>query len=581
MSRKHGDTVYFIEGEGFVGNQNLDAAPGGPAVLGDAQPPVLAGADAERAFRFTRMFPALPPFRPADAALIDLGRAMDDTPNFKDHLTLPAGFTYFGQFLDHDITFDKTAGLPTGSLTPEEIEQGRSPSLDLDSLYGRGPAAEGARLYEADGVRLRVGNTTPVGAPGEPEALALLHDLPRGDNPANRREASIGDPRNDENLVVAQLHLAFIRFHNVVAARLAESGLSGAALFEQARRVVTMHYQWIVLHDFLPRVVEPALLAQTINGGRRFFQTETDKPPAMPVEFSVAAYRFGHSMIRDDYSWNRNFPNAGLALLFLFSGVSGNLAGLDTLPSNWPVDWRRLFDFSHVPGMAAGPALNLTRSIDTALAMGLKELPAHRTEGDRAALATRNLLRSRLLGLPTGQAVAGALGIEPLTAEQVRRGPHAAILERTGFDRQTPLWYYILKEAEVFHDGQRLGPVGSTLLAETFVGLVAGSQNSILAERNRYWRPSMPAVQPGTFTMIDLLLNVGDLNPLGDERPVPPPPPPPQRTHVVQPGDTLRTIAARFLGDGRRWREIFEANRDKIANPDIIRVGTELVIPPA
>lgn len=578
MTRKHGQTTYFIVGEGFVGEEAVRHEGGVlGAALGDTAETSTAG-EVERAFRFTRMFAELEAFRPEIEALMRLGRAMDDTPNFKDHPTLAAGFTYFGQFLDHDITFDQTGGLPDTALTPEEIRQGRSPSLDLDSLYGRGPERETKGLYEADGVHLRVGMTVGLGAPGlEPETRALPNDLPRGGG-EQPLEAIIGDPRNDENLAVAQLHLALLKFHNVVVARLAEGGLTGADLFAQARRVVTMHYQWIVLHDFLPQVVEPGILSQVIAQGCKFFRLDPGAEPAMPIEFSVAAYRFGHSMIRDDYSWNRNFPGSTLGQLFQFSGVNGDMFGLGGLPSNWPIDWRRFFDFSGVAGVAATPELNLTRSIDTALALGLKEIPTLRGEGQKAPLAVRNLLRGRILGLPTGQDVAAQIGVPALSEAQVRRGAHERILRTHGFDRRTPLWYYILKEAEVLHGGERLGPVGSTLLAETFVGLIKGSRISILAEASRYWRPTLPSVRPGHYTMVDLLCLVNDLNPLGSELAIAPPPPP-VLMHTVQPGDTLRGLAARFLGDERRWREIFEANRETIRDPNLIRPGMELTIP--
>src|SRR5689334_4352159 len=165
MPRKHGQITYYVEGEGFVGGPSATPA-GAPAVLAaDGQP----AQDVERAFRFSRMFAELPAFAPNDDALIALGRAMEDAPNFKDHPDLPSGFTYFGQFLDHDITFDKTDGLPSGQLSPEEIIQGRSPSLDLDNLYGRGPALEGKRLYEDDGLHLRIGHTSPAGPQGTAE----------------------------------------------------------------------------------------------------------------------------------------------------------------------------------------------------------------------------------------------------------------------------------------------------------------------------------------------------------------------------------------------------------------------------
>ncbi|MEO7912888.1 MAG: peroxidase family protein [Roseiflexaceae bacterium] len=568
MSRKHGQISYYVEGEGFVGTPD-------PTVLGAEQ----ADMDTERAFRFSRMFPELPALTPADDGLIALGKAMEDAPNFKDHADLPAGFTYFGQFLDHDITFDKTDGLPSGQLNPEEIIQGRSPSLDLDNVYGRGPALEGKRLYEADGIHLRIGQTNPAGPQGTAEGRVLPNDLPRGDNPENLREASIGDPRNDENLVVAQTHLSFLKFHNIVVGRLAEQGYASVELFERARRLVTLHYQWIVLHDFLPRVIDQFVLNEVIADGATLFKNVAGQEPTMPLEFSVAAYRLGHSMIRDTYSWNRIFPDAGLDLLFTFSGGSGDMFGSPTLPSNWVADFRRLFDFASAPSVEPTPVLNHTRSIDTAVALKLSALPGFPTENDRAKLAVRNLLRGRLVGLPAGQTVAAALGVTPLTPAQVRQGAHANVLHDHGFDTQTPLWYYILKEAEVLNDSLRLGPVGSRIVAETFVGLIKGSRNSILSEDNRFWRPSLPALQPGHYTMVDLLLLVSDFNPLGNERRLPPPPPPEPIIYVVQRGDTLRSIAARFLGDERRWREIFEANRAKISNPDSIRTGMELVIP--
>lgn len=578
MTRQHGQTFYFIEGEGFVGEEEIrEGLHPFTAGLRAATAPGVA-LDPERAFRFSRMFPMLPPFRPDPAALIQLGQAMEETPNFTDHPELPAGFTYFGQFLDHDITFDKTEGMPDTELNPEEIIQGRSPSLDLDSVYGRGPELEDKPLYENDRIRLRIGLTVPVGAPNEPEGLVLPNDLPRGHNPEKFIEATIGDPRNDENLVVGQTHLAFLKFHNAVVAQLAEWGMEGNALFERARRTVTLHYQWIVLYDFLPRVIDPTILQSVITSGPQFLRTEPGEEPTMPVEFSVAAYRFGHSLIRDSYSWNRNFPAAELSLLFTFAGVSGDMTGFNALPANWPVDWRRLYDFKDAPGVPPPPTLNLARRIDTALALPLKTLPAFQGQEEMAALAVRNLLRGRLLGLPSGQAIAEFLREPVLSPEQVSQGPHGTLLIDHQFDTQTPLWYYVLKEAEVFNDGQRLGPVGSRLVAETFVGLIQGSQHSVLAEANRDWRPTLPSLRPGQFTMVDLLLLVNDLNPLGGEGLLPPPPPPPQ-IYIVKPGDTLRGIAARFLGDARHWRIIFEANRDKISDPNLIRPGMQLVIP--
>lgn len=301
MSRQHGQTAYYVEGEGFVGEDRVGVRSLSLTAL-RAENVAASAAEAERAFRFSRLFPQLPALRPDQAALIALGKAMDETPSVGDHPDLPAGFTYLGQFLDHDLTFDQTAGLPDTVLGPDEIEQGRSPSLDLDSLYGRGPDLETKPIYAADKVHLRVGQTSIAGGSDEPEGRVLPNDLPRGDNPARLVEATIGDPRNDENLAVAQTHLAFIKFHNAVVDRLAATGLTGRALFDAARKTVMQHYQSIVLHDFLPRVIEPNVLNDVVTNGRKFYKIEAGKEPTMPLEFSVAAYRLGHSMIRDNYS---------------------------------------------------------------------------------------------------------------------------------------------------------------------------------------------------------------------------------------------------------------------------------------
>ncbi|MEZ4710790.1 MAG: peroxidase family protein [Caldilineaceae bacterium] len=412
-----------------------------------------------------------------------------------------------------------------------------------------------------------------MGAPDTPEGSVLPNDLPRNEEGA----AVIGDPRNDENLAVAQTHLAFLKLHNVVVAQLAALGYFGHELYKRARILTTLHYQWIVLHDFLPRIIDPAVLKQVMHtdASQRIFQIVPGEEPTMPIEFSVAAYRLGHSMIRDFYSWNRFFPGASLVQLFQFTKGSGDLAGLPTVPSNWPIDWRRFYEFGEVFAEEAQPPVNHTRTIDTAMALNLRSLPGFEHLGPQASLAVRNLLRGRLLGLPSGQDVANFLGVETLMPEQLCHGPHGEIIQKYGFDTQTPLWYYILKEAEVRTHGQRLGPVGSRIMAETFVGLIEGSRISILAPEYRYWRPMLPARRPGHFTMADLLLLVNDLNPLGANeeeaaKPV---------IHVVKPGETLRMIADQHYGDESKWPIIFQANRAKIANPDVIHAGQRLVIP--
>lgn len=521
----HGQTEYFIENEGLVGS-SMDS----PRLRGLVPKPAAAvkkpKIDAKRAFRFSRLFPDLEQFRPDDAGLIALGQALDDpfTPGAGDS-AIPAGFTYFGQFVDHDITFDRTAGIPDGSLDPQEIEQGRSPALELDSVYGRGPK-DSPELYEADSMRLKLGTTTGRSLFGV--TAQFPNDLPRrpADGTAAAKQAIIGDPRNDENLIVAQVHLAFLKFHNKVVAHLQSSGIAPKKLFDEARRTVIQHYQSIVLHDFVPRLVDSDILAEISKRGRGTYYPQgcgSVGRMTMPVEFSVAAYRLGHSMIRGAYQWNRVFSSGGVAnftpplnLFFVFSQLSGDLGGEPTLPSDWIADWRRMFDFGEQPGDVRHPQLNFTRQLDTKLANSLKQLPefANQEQEHLKSLAVRNLLRGRLVGLPTGQDVAGALGVPALTPEEVASGPQSAIILAQGFDKKTPLWFYILKEAEIKQGGQRLGAVGTRIVAETFHGLVEGSDHSILKQPG--WKPSLPAQHADHFTINDLLLFVDDINPLGD-----------------------------------------------------------------
>ncbi|MGH8908561.1 MAG: peroxidase family protein [Egibacteraceae bacterium] len=483
---------------------------------------------------FGRLFPGLPPFQPPSELLIELGAAMAD-PDTRvnipqlpeptaDDSTIPSGFTYFSQFVDHDITLDPTIGFPP-SVDPDNLISGRTPTLDLDSVYGLGPE-ENPQFYDPDfpasEARFKQGTTTPVPdvTPGSPLLPSFPNDLPRiGGQSADRRQAVIPDLRNDENLVIAQLSLAFMKFHNKLMDEQPECA-EGETLFETVRRLVRWHYQWIVLNDFLPRVVDPAVLADVCGNGRRFYTFEEDPgTPFMPVEFSVAAYRMGHSMVRNSYSFNRIFtlqlPGgpvtrgvATLDQLFLFTGARG-LGGLvDTLPSNWIIDWRRFFQLGGPPVFPI-PA----RKIDSRLAFSLRNVPDVSPQ-EPVSLASRNLLRGRLIGLPTGQCVTTAMKEMPLTPAQIAGGPEGDIVVAHGFDLQTPLWFYLLREAIVQGQGNRLGAIGSRIVAEVFVGILQGDPRSFLVMQPD-WTPTVPAATPGTFTMADLLRYVNDINPLG------------------------------------------------------------------
>lgn len=471
--------------------------------------------------KFGRMFPALRPFTPSTESLTELGEAMTDGSNdapIGDNLKVPAGYTYLGQFIDHDITFDTTS-LQEVMVDPMAITNFRTPMLELDSLYGIGPSVQPYLYQLADGFApqefFAIGNTNVNRGAGDPNVKPELpNDLPR----AASGLAIIGDPRNDENLIVAQLHVAFLKFHNRVVAGLKDGTIERRSplrksIFEEARELVIWHYQWIVINDFLRRILDAQQLDDVLENGRRFYRF--GKQPFIPVEFSVAAYRLGHSMVRSIYDYNRVFTPlpggvvpATLQLLFAFTGKSGSPSDPFPIPipSDWIIDWRRFFEID------SAVAINPSRKLDPFLVDPLKNLP---NVPPPSSLAVRNLLRGRSLGLPTGQSVARRMRFRPLKPEQIATGPDGAVAQKHGFDRETPLWYYILKEAEIQGQGLRLGQVGSRIIAEVFVGMLEGDSNSYFT-RNRDWTPTLPSAIPGTFTMADLLKFVNDLSPIDD-----------------------------------------------------------------
>lgn len=521
-----------------------------------------------------------------------LGQSLEATGDDPaDDAELPAAYTYFGQFVDHDVTFEvHPADLPpsaSGSVAdlvaPEMaplslaeirnvLRNFRTATLDLDSVYGL-PAP----LDPNDGAKLLVGDVTPfVDPPNRPPPFQLPpgkgldNDLPReppSDNGLHDRAALTGDPRNDENLILAQLHVAFLKAHNA----LVDEGLG----FQQARRVLRQHYQHIVIHDFLKRVVDPDIVDDILVHGNRWYNGLSE-PSFMPLEFAVACYRFGHTLIRNNYDFNINFNRSGgsdgatLDLLFTFTALSGELGfagGSETLPENWIIEWENFFDGEE-------PAKSKARRFDTKLAApglfdlrnleGETETPDH---GQR--LAVRNLLRGYRLRLPTGQALAHFLGIEALTPEEIEAAAASAAeveaLRAGGFTERTPLWYYMLAEAG-HGGGEHLGPVGGTVVAEVLIGLVRRSQDSIL--RSAGWTPSLPSAETGRFELADLLRFAGVL-----------PDAPPTRTYTVKPDDTLSGIAQEQLGDADRWPEIFVLNRASIRDPDRIFPGQILILP--
>ncbi|HVG20495.1 MAG TPA: heme peroxidase family protein [Blastocatellia bacterium] len=445
--------------------------------------------------------------------LIALGSTMGDHFKSIPGVPVPTAYTFFGQFIDHDITLEKASDrirdLSAADLTPipaadikKHIVNSRSPNLELDSVYGHNELVKPEDIPRdpKNNDRLKLGE---VSLPeGLLEGKDPFNDLPRlpPSNDQYDRMALIGDSRNDQNLIVAQLHVAFLRAHNTLVD---EYGCN----FDEARKMLIQHYQWIVLNDFLKRVADPAIVKRVKNEGAEFF-TPSQEPIFMPLEFAVAAYRFGHSKVRASYNkYNKKQEVAELGQLFIFALFAGHMPGqLKSVPGDWVIDWTRF--------LKADDPRFFSRPIDTVLAQPLLDLRAHgatRIAGVSGVsnLAVRNLLRGYMLSLPTGQAVAYAMrsqGITPLTGDEIASvAPTAeqrALLETSGFLDRTPLWFYILAEAAYCGRGFHLGPVGSTIVAEVLIEVMRRSEYSILSDP--FWSPTL-GPHPNEFDLADLL----------------------------------------------------------------------------
>jgi hypothetical protein len=480
--------------------------------------------------RFIRLFPDLPGARFSQHELELLAAAMTAPPEEpeadaeddpEENPAIPAAYTYLGQFADHDLTFDPTSQLREG-LSPVQLKalvDFRTPRFDLDNLYGRGPDDQ-PYMYEEDGIHLLLGEPMS-GHPFDPGAV----QPPRG--PSGR--ALVGDPRNDENRIVAQLHAIFLRFHNKLADRLGRK--KKRVSFQEVRQLVRWHYQWILVNDFLPTILEPQTYTSVFPDPYRPVTTiprlrENDLE-LMPVEFSVAAYRFGHSMVRPRYRLNAAIERP------IFStdpGDAADLGGFRPIPADWAIDWQFFIDLGHGTGPAggdpaAGPVMGkpqLSYKIDTSLVHPLSNLPP-RIAKDPSSLALRNLERGAVFQLPSGQDVARALGIPVIADQDLMIGKATEDTERrpltkvaTGFAGNAPLWAYILAEAQVTSWKRagpgvakndipiKLGPLGGRLVAEVFASLLRGDPTSYLHADQKF-APIKAFTHGGRFGLAELI----------------------------------------------------------------------------
>lgn len=427
---------------------------------------------------FGRLFSNLEPFHTSDEELQTIAQTMVNRPESTDNTSIPAGYTYFGQFVDHDITFDPTSQLMRFN-DPNKLRNFRTPRFDLDSIYGCGPAAS-PFLYDQDpeeskGFYLLTGKGVDVGGDQSPTDE---DDLSRN----SQGKAIIGDPRNDENILVSQVQLLFIKFHNRVMDYLRDvRGIADAKeRFPKAQQLVRWHYQWVVINDFLKKIAGPNRVERLFpekNSGRellgsfRLLVYNWKHQPYIPVEFSVAAYRLGHSMVRSQYELNDKLT-ALAGEIPIFSRGAGplqSLGGGRPLPKIWSLQWDRFLDFGE-------KTPQFSKKLNASIARPLGDLPdIPNTSSLFQNLAFRNLKRGVQFELPSGQTVARALGLTPKASP------------RDG-TKEDPLWFYILNEADRDSAGEKLGPVGGNIVAEVFVGLLAGDPQSYI-NVDPEWQP--------------------------------------------------------------------------------------------
>jgi heme peroxidase len=423
--------------------------------------------------RYTRMFPDLPHLSIGPEVLHALGRAggaCDSRNSARNESTgVAAGWPVFGQFIAHDITADRS---PVTHHDDEAlIRNARSARLDLESVYGDGPIGSPYLFSRKDPAKMLLGQND----------RQLPDDLPRNQEGI----ALVGDPRQDVHLLISQMHVAMLKAHNWLVDRLREDGVSEADLGVEARRALTWHYQWAVLFDFLPTTIGEQRAQKLLRDGPRFFRpTET---VSIPFEFADAAFRYGHSQMRHSYRVQRGGDE-----LTLFP----DLIGFRPVTADRVIDWSLLFDVHGQPPAAR------SRPIDGCLPEALLRLPVDITgqldDQDFESLAVRDLQRGVATGLPSGEAVAAFVGEKPLRPKEVG-------LSEFGWSGETPLWYYLLKEAETREDGERLGPLGSVIVGEVLLGIIDGDPDSFRSVDGS-WRPTLPSRIPDRFALADLLV---------------------------------------------------------------------------
>lgn len=405
---------------------------------------------------FIRLFPELEPLELDDKKCWAYAEKMMDWggPDAPDSKTVTNGIGIFSQFLAHDITFDANSRLRAGNRLAT-ITNDRTTNLDLDCVYGQ--RTQDFYFDTEDTDKLLLGKKYTDGQ-------HRWQDLQRN----AQYKAIIPDARNDENIIVSRMQVLFIRFHNRLVDHL-RAGDCPPNVYAAARRLAIWHYHWLIIHEFLAAMLDPVIWNRLLKEPAKHYV----EPGALPLEFTGAAFRVGHSQTRD---LNRINDETEKKLFDL-----GFFSAMEEF-----VDWRYLFDFGD-------GRVQYARQIDTKIGRSFHKIPFVKSKDRKdKSLPFRNIRRGVGYGLPSGETVAMRLGFDPLEVPLTQK------LSCVG----TPLWYYILFEAEC-GGGEHLGPVGGTILGECFLTIMRHDEESYLRRYPR-WRPSLGRCE-NQFDFVDLI----------------------------------------------------------------------------
>lgn len=469
---------------------------------------------------YSRLFgmPARPIAQSEERKLIELGSAMRYETEREGTLTPRIGFTYFGQFLGHDLTHDATP-LNGPYREPEQTPNYRTATFDLDHVYGDGPAGS-PYLYEGEegAETFRLGETVPGGY--------------RRDLPIRHGRVLIGDladTRNMDNLLLRQLHVLFLKFHNEAVRQLQDNPalaetadmLGPGTLFDRARRLVCWHYQWIIRHDYLPRVLHTGVW----NHQDKRSGSPGRGPFAVPVEFSLAAFRFGHSKVRNAYRLNCRQKRVLIDELMALGQKAA------PIPDDYLVEWGTFFDGLPTSGPQAS-----SNFIDTSISVAMHGLSAgtirlaNQHEAiDPSNLPVRTLLRGARARLASGQEIADALvsqgrieARDKLSAAEITSDTSdgsGSVVKKQGLHDNTPLFYYVLKEAELRSGGLMLGPVGSHIVSEVIQGALESDPDGYMGVAGSNWQLPAWRFPSGAQRPVNSLIRIVQL--VGDDKLLP------------------------------------------------------------